>query len=362
MADVVVNIAHTLTPITRAEFSRALLLVEETQDGVPVGEYRVYDRLEAVGADYGTNSVAYALAAAIFAQRIRPADVAILNVQRTASRLPEELTSALDAAVNAGHTGWYFLVPATRSQADRLALVNWVDANRRFLVLGNADSEDVGTIISSARGLGNSHRTAFCAHGRNEADRNYLEAALVGWIGGRYPGSAAWFHAKVNGITPNTYTYNELLSLEQDNVISWHETPVGIWATTCGKTVGGEWCDITQAIDFLEARLKERIWSLLVDRDRIPFTQEGIDLLRHAVLAELHRLARSPYGIIATDAMGQPLCRVLPLRREEIDRLDVRNRRIPDLRFEATVAGAVKSIVVNGVLTEDIIVPYPEVS
>lgn len=357
MADVIVNIAHELTPISRAEFNRALLLVEETTEGVPVGEYRVYDSLEGVSEDYGTQTTTYAMAAAIFSQRVRPQDVAILNVERGSGQ--NELSDALNGILNDGHTGWYFLIPATRNPTDRLELANWVESQRRMLVFGNSDQETAGEFIESVELLPDSDRTVACFHPKNETDGNYLEAALVGWIGGRYPGSAAWFHAKIAGITPSTATYSDLMSLEQANIISWHKTPVGIWVTTCGKTIGGEWVDITQAIDFLEARLKERVWTLLVDKDRIPYTQEGIDLLSHAVLAELHHLARRPYGIIATDAGGRPLCRVLTPKREEIDSLEVRNRRIPDLPFEATVAGAVKQVIVNGVLTEDIVIPHP---
>lgn len=357
MADVIVNIAHELTPIERAEFNRALLLVEETAEGVPVGKYAVYDSLEGVSEDYGGTSVAYKMAAAIFSQRIRPSDVAILNVERTSE--PNELSTALNTILNEGHTGWYFLVPASRAPSDRLELANWVEAQRRLLVFGNGDDESASDFVTVVGALPDSDRTVACFHPTNEADGNYLEAALVGWIGGRYPGAAAWFHAKIAGITNSTATYNDLMALEAVNVISWHKTPVGIWVTTCGKTIGGEWVDITQAIDFLEARLKERIWTLLVDKDRIPYTQEGIDLLAHAVLAELHHLARRPYGIIATDAGGRPLCRVLTPKREEIDSLEVRNRRIPDLPFEATVSGAVKQVIVNGVLTENIVLPHP---
>lgn len=356
--DVVINIAHQLTPITRKEFNTPLLLVEETSGGEPVQEYKVYSELEQVSADYGTDSVAYKMAAAILSQRIRPSQIAIYNMG-TRTGDPTELSTALDEILNAGNTGWYFLIPATRVDADRLELANWVETQRRMLVIGNGDSEDVSSFVTSVGGLPDSDRVVACYHPTNEADGNYLEAALVGWIAGRYAGAAAWFHAKLSGLTESTCTYNEIQSLETANVITWWKTPVGIWVTTCGKTIGGEWADITQVMDFVEARLKERIWSLLVDKDRIPYTQEGINLLANAVEAELHRLARSPYNIIATNINGRPLCRVIPPLREEIDSLEVRNRRIPDLPFEATVAGAVKQITVNGILTEEIVEPYP---
>lgn len=356
LSDVIVNISHTLTPLTRKEFNRALLLVSETADGVPVGEYKVYDTLEQVGADYGTGSVAYQMASAILSQRIRPADVAIYNVGAWTN--PSQLTAALDEILNAGHTGWYYLVPSMREDEARLALVNWIESQRRMLVFGNADTESPSQFIASVRSLPKSDRAVAVYHARNEADGNYLEAALVGWVGGRYPATVAWFHSKITGISENPIPYTDLVALEDANIISWWKTPVGIWVTSCGKTIGGEWADITVAIDFLEARIKERVWSLLVDHDRIPYTQEGIDMLAHAVLAELHYLARQPYGIIAVDTRGNPLCRVYPPVREEIDPLEVRNRRIPDLRFEATVAGAVKTVVVNGILTEDVVSPY----
>ena len=351
--DVIVNITHTLTPLTRKEFNRALLLVEETAEGAPVGEYKVYDTLEAIGADYGTGSVAYKMATALLSQRIRPADVAIYNIGTWTN--PSELTDALDDLLNQGHTSWYYLIPATRDNEARKALVDWVSDQRRLLVFGNSDSETVADFIAVVKNYLQSDRAVAVYHKANESTNSYLECALVGWVGGRYPATAAWFHARIEGVQPNPCTYNELLELEQNHIISWWRTPVGVWVTTCGQTTSGEWADITVALDLLEARISERIWSLLVDRDRIPYTQEGINLLANAVLTELHYLAREPYKIIATDTAGKPLVAVYPPKREEIDPLEVRNRRIPDLPFEATIAGAVKTVVVNGLVTEAVV-------
>ena len=351
MNDVVVNIAHTLTPLTRKEFNRPLLFVSDTREGIPVGRFTVYGALEEVAQAYGTNSVAYAMARAIFSQRIRPADMAIYNVG--AWNVPSDLSGALDDLLNAGHTGWYYLVPSMRSNTARAALVNWVNAQRRVMVFGNADDETPEEFIAAVADLPRSPRAVAVYHTDNDA--TYLEAAMVGWVGGRYPATAAWFHAKVEGVQINGCTYDQLIALETANIISWWRSPIGIWLTTCGKTIGGEWCDITVALDLIEARIRERVWALLADRDRIPYTQEGIDLLAHAVLTELHYLARPPYGIIATDTTGRPMCRVMPPRREEIDPLEVRNRRIPDLPFEATVAGAVKTVVINGLVTEEVV-------
>lgn len=352
LSDVIVNISYTLTPLTRKEFNRALLLVSEPEANV-IGEFKVYDTLDTIGIDYGQESVTYKMASALFAPRIRPYDVAIYNVGTYTSAT--DWTSALDSILNAGHTGWYYLIPSVRDDEVRAALVDWIKSQRRLLVFGNADTETPADFIAKVQSDFLGERVVACYHAANESSGSYLEAALVGWIGGRYPATAAWFHAKLEGVAENNINYSTLVALEDANIISWWKTPVGIWVTSGGKTTGGEWCDIVVALDFIEARIKERVWSLLVDRDRIPYTQEGIDLLAHAVLSELYYLARSPYGIIATDPAGRPYAVVYPPKREEIDPLEVRNRRIPDLRFEATVAGAVKTVVINGLVTEQIV-------
>lgn len=349
---VIVNISDTLQPVKRREFQRTLIL--GTTENKRFGQFVVYQDLTAMAEDFDEDAPEYQIAARIFAQIPRPRDVAVYTFQPDVTN-PAAWSDALNDLINRGHTGWYFLVPATHDPDVIADLAEWVSAQRRMLIAGNSPTMAPNEIVTFVRGLPQSRRVVFCAHPENDAA--WLEGAVAGYVGARFPGAAAWFHAKLQAVRESTYRYSELVALEEAHVLSWWETPVGIWATTGGQAINGFWADLTLAIDFLEAQIKEAIWDLLVQRDKIPYTDEGILTLAAVVEGVLHRCAGAPYWIVATDASGRPLCRVMPPSRADIDPLEVKSRHIPDLPFVATVAGAVKSVVVNGVLTEEIITP-----
>lgn len=349
---VIVNISDTLQPVKRKEFQRTLIL--GTSPNRRFGEFVLYQDITAMAEDFDEDTPEYKIATRILAQIPRPRDVAVYTFTPDESD-PTSWSSALNDLINRGYTGWYFLVPATHDPNVIADLAEWITAQRRMLITGNSSEMTPAEIVEFVNGLFRSRRTVFCAHPDN--DRVWLEGAVAGYAGAHFPGSVAWFHAKLQGLLDQSYKYSELAMLEENHVMSWWETPIGIWATTGGQAINGFWADLTHAIDFLEAQIKEAIWDLLVQRDKIPYTDEGILTIAAVVEAVLHRCAGAPYYIIATDLAGRPLCRVMPPRRQDIDPLEVKCRHIPDLPFVATVAGAVKSVVVNGVLTEEVITP-----
>jgi hypothetical protein len=357
---VVVNISDTLQPVKRAEFNRSLILGDTPGNDVLKDTYRVYQSMEQVSEDYPVTSAEYKVAHRIFSQIPRPRDVAIYSINRVASepKDPTELSEALNHLLNEKHTGWYFLVPAIHDEADQLEIADWITSQRRMAIMGCASGEDVDTIVDRVTAMFQSRRVYYCAHKDN--DDNWMEGAVAGYAGGNFPGSVAWFHSKLQGLQNTDFTFNELVTLEQANVAAWWETPIGIWAGSGGQAINGFWADLTHAIDFLEATIKEHIWDLLVQRGKVPYTDEGILMLANRVREVLHRCAGAPYHIIATDLDRNPLCRVMPPRRVDIDPLEVKNRNLPDLPFIATVEGAIKSVTVNGILTEEVISPEIE--
>lgn len=349
---VIVNISDTLQPIKRKEFQRSLIL--GTSNNKRFGEFVLYQDLTAMAEDFDEDTPEYNIATRIFAQIPRPRDVAVYTFTPEENN-PNAWSSAVNDLINNGYNGWYFLIPATHDPNVIMDLAEWITAQRRMLITGNASNTAPADIVTFVESLFQSRRVVFCAHPEN--DEVWLEGAVAGYAGAHFPGSVAWFHAKLQGLLEGTYKYSELAMLEEAHILSWWETPIGIWATTGGQAINGFWADLTHAIDFLEAQIKEAIWDLFVQRDKIPYTDEGILTIACVVESVLHRCAGAPYWIIATDLAGRPLCRVIPPRRADIDPLEVKCRHIPDLPFVATVAGAVKSVVVNGVLTEEVITP-----
>ena len=357
--DVTVNISNTLAPVKRKEFGRSLI-VTSTADGTKKDTFLLYDSLEGLSADFAEGTAAYNQAQALFSQTPRRGDVAVLDVTRDpVTPSPTELSTALNALLQAGQTGWYFLLNADREQADgdRAELADWVSAQERMYIASEFAGEGVSDLVAAAAAYV-SNRVVLLAHDGIDGDGDeFFDGALAGRIGAKYPGSVNWRHLMLNAITKPGFTVTDRYNLEEGNVMTYWENPVGHLVTTGGMATSNFWADLTRAIDFVASMMREKIWDALSQQDKIPYTDEGILYLASLVVQTLEYVSGFPYYIIARDLDGNGLYKVEPPARADIDPLDAKNRILPNLPWWATAAGAINQVTVNGILTEDIIEP-----
>ncbi len=107
----------------------------------------------------------------------------------------------------------------------------------------------------------------------------------------------------------------------------------------------GEWIDAIRGRDWLVARLRERIVLHLQNAPKIPYTQTGAESLGNDVDAQLKEgigqgyLASEPEYIVTVPDVST------------ISDADKIARTLPDISFEATLAGAIHIVdPLNGVL------------
>ena len=109
--------------------------------------------------------------------------------------------------------------------------------------------------------------------------------------------------------------------------------------------MGGEWIDVMVFVDWLEARLRERIWFRLANSKKIPFTQAGATIIETEVRAQLQEGVR--VGGLADNPA--PVVRVPDILTIAPN---MRAQRIFDgIEFEGRLAGAIHYLVVRGVVT-----------
>ena len=125
-----------------------------------------------------------------------------------------------------------------------------------------------------------------------------------------------------------------------------HYTRVGgINITQQGWSASGEFIDITRFIDWLEARIKERIYFILANNPKVPYTDSGADLAVGAIKAQLQQ------GIAAGGLADTPVPTVTAPKVADIDPIDKANRHFPDIEFTGTLAGAIHSLAITGTLS-----------
>lgn len=346
MADVIVNITDQTRPLTQAGFGKPLILGDTETITGQKDTYKEYSSLDEVANDYDSNTDEYKAAQAIFAQEPRPEKIAIYNVTRDpATPTPTELTNALNTII-ASNNDWYFLILTSRDSADIEEVGAWVNANEKLfgICMGSSDdSVTVANITTVAANLA-SDRCFILAH---KDPSKFADAAWIGKMGPKQPGSATWKFKNLNGITDAGYNTTEISNLESGNVNTYIEK-FGVLQTTEGKTTSGTYIDITRSKDWLKARMEEAVMAVLINNDKIPYDDTGIILIADAIKSVLKQGVVN--GVIAKDEAGNGLFSISVPKRADIPTNDKANRKLPDINWTATLAGAIHQVEINGVV------------
>jgi hypothetical protein len=108
---------------------------------------------------------------------------------------------------------------------------------------------------------------------------------------------------------------------------------------------GGEWIDVMIFVDWLEQRMKERLWSRLANSKKIPYTAAGAAIIEAEIRAQLNDGIRVG-GLANSPAPTVFVPDVLTLST------NTRALRIFEgITFEARLAGAIHFITVQGTVT-----------
>lgn len=98
-------------------------------------------------------------------------------------------------------------------------------------------------------------------------------------------------------------------------------------------------------VDWLEAKMTERIWFRLANSKKIPYTRKGATILETEVRAQLAEGVRSggiaddtPYTVITPDVLS-------------ISQNARANRSFEGMKFEARLAGAIHFVKIQGTVT-----------
>lgn len=247
------------------------------------------------------------------------------------------------------NSNWYGLILTSRVQADQEAAAAWTETQQKILGLGSAnadivdvaDASDTTTIAAVVKA--NSYARTFVMYLSNAASQ-YPEAALFGVILSQDPGSYTAAFKTLAGITVDNLTQTQ-----ETNALAKYAniyTEVGGVNITRVGTVGeGEYIDIIIFVDWLQARMTERLYSLLVNGLKLPYTEEGLTAVEGEIRAQLTD------GISAGGLAASPAPTVTVPDIADISTTDKANRELNDVEFTATLAGAIHKITVQGTVS-----------
>jgi hypothetical protein len=257
------------------------------------------------------------------------------------------ITTDLAAIEGADPDGWYCLLLDSQGEAEVLATAAWIEARKKIFIYNTMDHGCVDVSVTDDV-MSDLQAQSYARTAGLFGMAKLLNFSAAGWAGQRLPsdpGSSTWSYKTLAGVTVDSaLTGAHLASIEGKN--GNHYTLVAsVPVTRYGTTASGEFIDVTRFIDWLDARIKERIFGILINNEKIPYTDSGVDLMRGAILAQLRQ------GIDAGGLAADPAPTVIAPLVADIDVSDKANRILPDIEFQATLAGAIHKLVINGTLS-----------
>ncbi len=251
--------------------------------------------------------------------------------------------------INNVNSDWYALIATTRDVPTVKAIAAWTEA--RIKLFGTASDDPA--IINVAAGTDTTSIAAFFNQlgyvrtfvmYHQDASFDYPEAAWFGRVLPLEPGSETWKFKTLSGISNSTLT-----TTQSNNALAKKANIYvfvgGVDITENGTTAQGEYIDIVRGIDWLSARIQEFVFSVLVSNPKVPYTDAGIAVIQAEVLRVLQLGVNNNF--LASDPV--PVCTVP--RAADVPAIDKSNRILRNVKFTATLAGAIHAVVIRGTLS-----------
>lgn len=340
-----VNITRQTTSVAVAAFNVPLILSQFATNKTTTAftRARVYGSVAEMASDGWTSSDAvYKIANAIFSQNP--------SVNKIVVGRKDSNDATVDAALNAianENNDWYGVVVDQALVSSFADVASWVETAKKFAIFWitdvNAYDPSKSTDLASVLKLANRNRSAVVWHATPAGGADYPDAAWMGEGFPYEPGTSTWAYKTLNGVTPDTLLASQETALKNKNC-NYYMTVGGVSITQEGKVASGEYIDIIIGTDWIEARLREAVYSALVNNRKIPYDDTGIAMIEGLVKGVLNEAASK--GILQADSIA-----VTVPKYADIPQADKLARKLPDVKFSALYQGAIHSVTINGTIS-----------
>lgn len=283
--------------------------------------------------------------------RITAIDVSALTGVTAATVTQTQYGSAVETwdvglnAIIADDADWYCLLATTKTKADILLLSAIIETKTKMYFVSTAEA-DVKNGVAANTLLSLKALTYDRTVYMYSADAaNFPEAA---WTGGQLPqdpGSITWKFKKQVGITPDVLTSTEFGNIK-DNYGNTFETVAGVNSVTSEATVvSGEFIDIIRGTDWLQTRMGEDLFSLLINSNKIPFTERGAAAIEGKITYWLTKAESQDVDLLVSGESVVTLPRI-----STVSAADKLARFLDGITFSGNYSGAVHKIGITGKL------------
>lgn len=241
---------------------------------------------------------------------------------------------------------WYALALTSADNADAVHAAVWAEANKKLFITHSADDACVdGTSTTDeayALKAASYGRTGFFFH-RSGGTLSTIVGAILGSRLVADPGSDTWAYKTLIGITPDPLTASEIAALQAKRA-SYYVASNNVSFTQGGQVAGGDWLDVVRGLDWFRSELQIAQFTLALNREKIPFTDPGIALVRGTLKAVCTRAERQGLFTDNSTVVTTPLA-------ADVAQSDKAARNLPGILIAGQLAGAIHTTTVTATVT-----------
>lgn len=298
-------------------------------------------------AGFATSSAVYLAAQALFAQNPNPGEIYV-GRKKTGGDGTETWTQALTDMADE-NKAWYGFLIGSKTLADLQAAADWSESNKKLMGISDDDSNIVdGTgDIAEYVNTNNYDRTFVIYHPDADLATTdpFAESAWFGLQFPKDPGSSNWAYKTLAGVTAY-----EITSAQQTTAFgkecNLYQTIAGKSVTRLGTVGSGEYIDIIRGIDWLEALIQTNVYNVLLNNEKVPFTDAGIQSVVSEINASLEAAAEIGL-IVGADDDDNGYTVTAPLA-SAVSAADKAARSLTGVEFRATLQGAINKVTIQG--------------
>lgn len=247
---------------------------------------------------------------------------------------------------------WYAVINPWNSRLMALAIMGWCETNKKLFLCASNDSllvtSSLATEVAKTTSADIATRAKVLAYKYTSvwyhpSPSDFLDAGISGRCLPLDPGSETWALKTLSGVDPVILTTTHKTNLF-DKYANTYYTIAGVNITNKGKVGTGEYIDVVRFIDWLTARMGERIFGTLASpaNPKVPYTDAGIALIAGNVSAQLQEGVA--VGGLASYVVGVPKAR-------DANPADKAARLLKGVTFTGVLAGAAHTVAINGIVT-----------
>lgn len=298
-------------------------------------------------AGFLATDAVYLAAQAVFSQNPNPGSIFVGRKLKGVDGT-ETWTEALTAMADENKE-WYGFGIGDRTLASLQLAAAWAEANGKLFAISDDDANIVDSTGDIAEYINTQgyDRTFVIYH--DLADLASTDPmAEFAWLALQFakdPGSSNWAYKTLTGVSAV-----DLTSTQQTTAFgkecNLYQTISGNNITRYGTVGSGEYIDIIRGLDWLEATIQANVYTALLNNEKIPFTDQGIQAVVSQINAALQEAADIGL-IIGTEDEDNGYTVTAPLAAN-VSAANKAARTLPDITFRATLQGAINKVVIQG--------------